>query len=269
VRAEVLIPPVTNATGRVILAAIAEKANEAGVRAHVTSDYKGDDHWLVMWGIGADNRSAIRDHHIRSGGYVQLWDIGFFKREKVRGFCKVSVNTDYATKWLDATEPLPQRWEAVDLKLRDDYDPDGHIIVAGVGPKQRMYMGMSSGHDCWEARKIEALRKRFPGRRIIYRPKPRRAAPVLRCETDAESPIEDLLRGAALVVCMHSNVAVDAVLAGVPFESEDGVSTWLRDKPYTPAVREDFCRRIARWQYKHFEMGEAWRFLNGVIGAVA
>ena len=128
-------------------------------------------------------------------------------------------------------------------------------------------MGMSSGHDCWEARKVAEMRERFPGRRIVYRPKPNRISPVLRCETDLGPDIADTLRGASLIACMHSNVAVDAVLAGVPFESEDGVSTWLRGKPYTREVRLDFCQRISRWQYKAYEMVEAWRFLRGIVEA--
>ncbi len=260
------MPEGTNATGRVILQALHDHAEASGVDAQITSAYTGRREWLVMWGIGADHRSALRHQHIRVGGYVALWDIGFFKREKVRGFCKVSINDDYATKWLDQTKPEPRRWDAVDLQLRDDHDPDGHIVVAGIGPKQRMYMGLSTGHDCWEQQKIDEAQRRFPGRRIVYRPKPNRISPTLRCETDAASDIVDVLRGAALVICMHSNVAVDAVLAGVPFESEDGVSTWLRGKPYTRETRLDFCRRISRWQYKSYEMGEAWGFLRGMIG---
>src|SRR5678816_464506 len=140
--AEIFIPQGTNATGRVILEALHNSAYDAGVRPKVTVSYEGYSHWLVMWGIGADHRSSLRDRHIAAGGHVALWDIGFFKREKVRGFCKVSINQDYATLWLDKTEPKPERWESLELPLRDDYDPEGHIIVAGVGPKQRMYLSL-------------------------------------------------------------------------------------------------------------------------------
>lgn len=263
--AEIFFPHGTNATGRVILRAIEDAAAAAGVRAYVTGAYSGKHRWLVMWGVGADDRSAIRDRHIAAGGTVVLWDIGFFRRTKIEGHCKASINQDYATAWLDRTEPLAARWNALGLPLRDDYDPDGHIILAGIGPKQHAYIGRSL--EGWEARKLQELRERFPGRRIVYRPKPRRTYVPLRCETDAESDIADLLRGAALAVCSHSNVAVDAVLAGVPFESEAGVSTWLRDKPYTREVRLDFVKRLARWQYRAVEMVEAWGFLRGMAGA--
>ena len=263
VDAEIYLPPGTNGTGRVILGAIADVAAAAGVSARVTDRYRGTQQWLVMWGVGADDRSAIRDRHIAAGGTVVLWDIGFFNRTKFDGHCKASINHDYATKWLDRTEPCDTRWSALGIELRDDADPKGHIVLAGIGPKQHAYIGKPIAN--WEAQKLAELRRRFPGRRIVYRPKPKREYVKLHCETDAKSEIHDLLRGAALVVCHHSNVAVDAVLAGVPFESDDGVSTWLRGKPYTREVRADFCRRIARWQYKRGEMVEAWHFLRGVV----
>ncbi len=261
--AEVYLPPGTNGTGRVILRALADDAPTAGIRAEITEVYRGNCEWLVLWGVGAEHRSAMRHRHIAAGGKVALWDIGFFSRCKVTGACKVSINDDYATKWLDRTEPLPERFDGLGLTLRDDYDPNGHIVLAGIGPKQHAYIGPPLVG--WESNKLDELRQRFPGRRIVYRPKPKREFVPLICETDAVSDIVDVLRGAALVVCHHSNVAVDAVLAGVPFESDDGVSTWLNGKPYTRTVREDFCRRIARWQYKRGEMVEAWRFLRAVV----
>lgn len=260
--AEIFLPPGTNGTGRVILRALADEAPNAGVRAQITEAYRGNCEWLVIWGVGADDRSALRARHIAAGGWVQLWDIGFFRRTKYDGACKVSINDDYATRWLDATEPDPRRWNEVALPLRNDCDPAGHIVLAGIGPKQRAYQPWLVN---WEARKLAELKRRFPGRRIVYRPKPKREFVKLPCETDANSEIGEVLRGAALAVCNHSNVAIDAVLAGVPYESEDGVSTWLRGKPYTPEARHDFCRRIARWQYKRGEMVEAWRFLRRMV----
>lgn len=263
--AEIYLPTGTNGTGRVVLRAIAEEAPKAGVQAQITEAYRGTCEWLVIWGVGAPERSALRHRHIAAGGKVQLWDIGFFKRTKHDGHCKVSVNDDYATAWLDRTSPEPVRWDDIALPLRNDYDPSGHIVLAGIGPKQRAYIGAPIAG--WEAKKLAEIKQRFPGRRIVYRPKPKREFVPLPCVTDAHSEIQDVLRGASLVVCMHSNVAVDAVLAGVPFESEDGVSTWLRGKPYTLETRLDFCRRIARWQYKRGEMAEAWKFLRGTVEA--
>ena len=76
--------------------------------------------------------------------------------------------------------------------------------------------------------------------------------------------IADLLRGASLAACRHSNVAVDAVVAGVPFEAVDGAAMWLAGKDYTPANRLDFLRRLAWWQWKASEAHLAWDFAKEV-----
>ena len=109
--------------------------------------------------------------------------------------------------------------------------------------------------------------RRFPGRRIVFKPKG--SDPLrLPCErADPETPIEELLRGSALVVCRHSNCAVDAVIAGVEFEAEDGAATWLRGREFTPANRLEFLQRLAWWQYKPHEAAPAWSFAKQVVHA--
>lgn len=261
--AEILIPDICNPTGRRILDRLYESAGEAGISVTAVKEYTGGYDWLVMWGVGATGRSEIRHRHIQKGGRAILWDLGYFNRKKEGGACRPSIDDDYPTRWLDRTPGTPGRWESLGIKLGNNYDPDGHIVLAGIGPKQRAYM--SPKLDRWESQKLAELQARFPGRRIVYRPKPNRKSPSLPVKTDATSPIQDVLKGAALAVCMHSNVAVDAVIAGVPFESEDGVSTWLRGKEYTPEVRLDFLRRLACWQWKPEELTDAWRFLSEVI----
>lgn len=263
ITAEILAPDRCNPTGRRILDTLYSSAADAGIAATVSREYIGESDWLVMWGVGAAGRSEIRHQHIAKGGRAILWDLGYFHRKKEGGACRPSIDDDYPTKWLDGTEGIPGRWESLGIDLQNNYNPKGHIVLAGIGPKQRAYMAPKL--DRWEAKKLRELKTRFPGRRIVYRPKPNRASPFLNIETDAKRPIQDVLKGAALVVCMHSNVAIDAVIAGVPFESEDGVSTWLKGKEYTPEVRLDFLRRLAWWQWKPDELTDAWRFLNKVI----
>lgn len=261
--ADIYSPPGTNATGRRVLLALQSSARAGGVIANTVYDYKlGRAYWLILWGVGAPGRSAMRDQHIAAGGRVALWDIGFFKRTKRDGHCKVSIDQDYISGWLDQTEPDTQRWSDLGIALRDDYNPDGHVVLAGIGPKEHAYRGHRLND--WESSKLAELKERFPGRRILYRPKPKRRYVELKCEMDNESPINEVLHGAALVVCMHSNVAVDAVIAGVPFESEAGASIWLRGKEYTREVRLDFLQRLARWQYKTVEMAEAWMFIRSM-----
>jgi hypothetical protein len=75
-------------------------------------------------------------------------------------------------------------------------------------------------------------------------------------------PIEEALVGARLLVCRHSNCAIDATIAGVPFECEDGAAWWLAGKPFTAAARLDFLHRLCWWQWRHEESAQAWTFLR-------
>lgn len=260
---EILIPDRANAFGRRVLDLVTAASPAAGMKPVMTNSYKGDAKWLVMWGVGGGNRSAIRDLHGSRGGITVLLEFGFFKRDKTDGYVRLALNDDYCTRWLDQTPPAPERWNELQVELREDADPTGPIILAGIGPKQRAYMN----GVMWEEAKLTELQRRFPGREIVYRPKPNRPFPRLPVRTIASGPIEQALKGASLVACLHSNVAIDAVVAGVPFEAEEGPSTWLRDKPYTRENRLDLLQRIARWQYRLHEIGEGLKFARSMACA--
>jgi hypothetical protein len=215
----------------------------------------------MVWGAGsADNANAIAQQ-LRRGKTAIAWDYGYFSRAKSGGYLRVSINDWHPQNWLDRTPAHPARWEHHGIALREDMDPEGHIILVGLGPKSHKFL-RSAG---WEERRLRELQEQFPGRRIVYRPKPGRSHTALQCETVTEGSIEELLKGASLVVCRHSNVAVDATIAGVHFQCEDGAAQWLTQRPYTPANRLDFLRRLAHWQYLPEESAEAWKFLRSML----
>ena len=260
---EFLIKPEATVRAKTVLQALRSSADAAGFVTTTTKFYHGHRDWLVMWGIGAEGASLSRDNHIKSGGKVILWDMGYFPREKANGMLRPSINTDFPTKWLSWTSDVSDRWQAQNITLRNDFDPGGPIILVGIGPKQREYR--SPLLDTWEVRKFNELKVRFPGRTIIHRPKPKRPHPVIpRCAVDEKSRIEKLLEGASLVVAHQSNVAVDAVIAGIPIECEDGVATWLDGKPYTVENRLSLLHRLSYWQYRPSEFITAWKFLLGM-----
>lgn len=208
----------------------------------------------MLWGVGA--HSDVRDQHIAAGGQVVMWDIGYLCRAKVNGYMRVSIDQDHPQHLLDRAPLDDSRWRRLGIDVRNDYDPDGPIVLVGLGKKQRQYRGAG-----WEEAKYLELLERFPDRRIVYRPKPNSEPADIACEMVAKVPIEDVLRGASLVVCRHSNVAVDAVIAGIPFEAEDGAATWLR-----PGVdRMEFLARLAWFQWRPCEMREAWRFVCSLV----
>lgn len=222
-----------------------------------TSKYRGHAETLVLYGVGAPENYPVRERHVASGRKAVLVDLGYFGRQKHAGYLRFSINRDHPQHLLDATEPKPGRWESFGLKLREDYRPNGHVVLVGLGPKSRSYLSMRD----WEQRKFVELQKRFGRQRILYRPK-RKPHASLPCRMNLHGSIESVLHGASLVVCRHSNVAIDAVVAGVPFEADDGAATWLNGKPYTAENRLDFLRRLCWWQWRMEEAHKAWAFIK-------
>ena len=75
------------------------------------------------------------------------------------------------------------------------------------------------------------------------------------------------MKGASLVVCSHSNVAVDACIAGIPVDCTDGAALALYKDNQNPTVerRLEFLRSLAWWQWSTREAPQAWEFIKGVI----
>lgn len=226
-------------------------------RCVVTQAYKGASDWLILYGVGAPDRDLARDQHVASKRHVLMWDLGYWGRDE---YMRCSIDHDHPQAYLDKTEPEYDRWWDFRINLREDADPEGHIILVGLGRKSRAYLH----EEEWEQKRLKKLRARFPGREIIYRPKPKSPILKLDCRIDSVSPIEALLVGAAMVSCRHSNVAVDAAIAGVPFECDDGAAMWLQARAYTVGNRLDFLRRLAWWQWRPDEAANAWAFIQKV-----
>lgn len=261
---ELLLSGSEGASGRAILRRMNEAACVLGIPARFTSAYSGRCEWLMIYGAGDPVRASYRQRHLESGGHVICWDMGYFGRknpERDQTGLRLSIDHLHPQAWLDRTPSDPARWQQHGSGLRNDGNPEGHIVLVGMGPKSHRFLGTYG----WEARTLDELRERFPGRRIVYRPKPGREYVALNCETDDKSPIDRVLEGAALVVCRHSNVAVDAVIAGVPSECQDGAAKWLEGRPFTESVRLDFLRRLSWWQWKPAEAQQAWGFIQRMI----
>jgi hypothetical protein len=233
------------------------------MQVNSTMHYRGKSDILMVWGCGSAANSEAIAKQKQKGGRVICWDYGYFGRQKRNGYLRVSIDETHPQKWIECTNPAPDRWGKHGISLREDFDPDGHIVLVGMGPKSHAFL-KSWG---WEKGKLDELGNRFPGKEIVFRPKRGHRYGGLECRTVEGGSIDDVLRGASLVVCRHSNVAVDAVVAGVPFECEDGAAQWLSRKPFTIDNRLDFMRRLAYWQWHHSEAAKAWEFLLGVIDA--
>lgn len=253
-RVEILRGKKPSETGEALLQALVSAIRSAGDEL-VTAQPEV----LVLYGVGAEVHDAARRAQIARGGRVLHFDLGYFGRKKVVGYVRMCLERDHPQHLLDATPNDPARWGRHGIQLREDADPKGPILLVGLGRKSRAYLNLPN----WERDKLKALRQRFPGREVVFRPK--RGDVHLGIRTDETTPIEQLLRGASMAVVRHSNVAVDAAIAGVPFEAEDGAAAWLQGREFTAANRLDFLRRLAHWQYRPNEATEAWAFAKRMM----
>lgn len=209
-------------------------------------------------------------------------DLGWWDRKPHRdlldGFHKVMVNTREPS----ATRPylrgdLPDaRWLAARMEVQPWRTGGDYVLIAGMSAKCAHTYGL--GPEEWERQAITAIgnirwdKGRPPVPKIVYRPKPSWPAWTILPGAMISPPDEALafaLDAARAVVSHHSNVAVDALIAGVPVWVEHGVcyeaSTplarlWSPEHP----VREPMLADLAWMQYRPSEMrsGMCWATLK-------
>jgi hypothetical protein len=256
---EILLQPDTARRGSKILHAMAAAAAEAGIEVAVVDRYTASTPWLMSYGLGHVLRRPWIEAHRKNGGRVIGWDLGYWNRDVPLNFSmRLTIDADHPHALI---RPMsPERFKRSGIKLRADANPEGPIVLVGQGRKQRKFLG-STGPD-WERSTLRQLQQRFGDKPILYRPK-KPGERMTGCR-EAVGPIESVLRGASLVVCAHSNVAVDACIAGIPVECEDGAALALyRDNPNpTPEQRLDFLGSLAHWQWSPLEALQAWHHIK-------
>lgn len=259
-RCEILTDPEMAARGDKMLRAMIKRAP---IEVRVREEYVGDCDLLMVYGSGHPVRRPWLQAHARSGRHWIAWDLGYWKH-KEDGTCRmrVTIDADHPPQWL-RPEPA-DRWDREGIALRDDFNPDGPIIIVGQGRKSTRAQG--SAPLAWEASTLREVRMAYRDRRILFRPK-RRSDPRLPVPPLLQDNIADALRGASLVVCRHSNVAVDACIAGIPVVCFDGAASALygadisNPRRPSPEERLAFLRSLAWWQWKPEEASEAWTYL--------
>lgn len=263
-RAEILLDAEeTAARGTAILEAMIEAAPDCGVTPIVRKKgYRSDCELLMIYGTGHPIRRPYFLEHIRRGKPAIGWDLGYWDR--LGDFSmRCTLNGDHPARYI-RDEP-GDRLAAAGIKLRNDYDARGPIVLVGMGRKAAFLHG--GGPLVWERRQLELIRRVYPGRPIVYRPK-RLQGPHLRGVPLAPGlPIEETLKGASLVVCRHSNVGIDAAIAGIPVVCEDGAASALygndlkRPKIATHDERSALLRGVAYWNWRPSEARQAWTYL--------
>lgn len=261
-RAEVLIDPTMANRGAKMLAAMIEAAP---IPVLVRQKYVGDCEILLTYGTGHPVRRPWWIEHRKKGGRCIGLDLGYWAREDNGTFSmRATIDDDHPHKLI--RPEAPQRWDSQNIALRSDYDANGPILLIGMGQKSvKAYRYPPLG---WEMQAFKNIRATSNGKQVLFRPKritDRSPAGLQR----RLGPIEEALKGSSLVVCRHSNVAVDACIAGIPVICDDGAALALyKDNPNpSPEQRLEFMRSLAWWQYKPEEAETAWKYLISRLSA--
>lgn len=254
--AEVLTLPSHSPRAETALAGLATAIAVDGRSVTTSRSYTGGSDLLIVWGPGGLDRVFPMRRQQQAGGRVVCLDLAYWHRErKVR----VSIDAPHPQAWV-----LRQTWPA-DRVLADRipmtnlWDPKGPVLIAGIGDKARAQYGAEV--DAWQqTMRVEAKRRGY-----TVKDRPKRAAQV--------TPIESALRGVALVVTWHSNVAVDAIRAGIPVICRDGAaaavcpSTWPEElQPLDRATRDRFLSNLAWFQWDMgTEAAACWTWLQELL----
>jgi hypothetical protein len=217
-----------------------------------TSGTKADLILLYGWG-GNKQQDLIKNINCN---YV-AFDLGYWDRSGLaKRKWRISINGWHSPDLIlngffnKKKRPIPD-------VCGDVENPHGHILLVGSSPKS-----LKVGAAGWSKRMASEIRDKFPKSKIVYRPKPQRVAEKVDCDdVSFGCDIQSAMSGAKLVVCHHSNVSVDAAIAGVPCVAEDGAGSAiypkkLDDYESQPSTKDRriFLSRLAWWQWSMNEI---------------
>jgi hypothetical protein len=228
---------------------------------HSCREYSGSREVLMVYGAGDLARAPYVARHLARGGRVVCWDLAYWDR---RDSLRVSIDGKHPTaQHLSACAfGAPRR----SFTLREDADPRGYVLLVGLGRKSVV----ASGEEpfAWEHMALQRARSHWPGAKVVWRPKGELVG-FQSLATLARTPIETALMGARGVICRHSNVAVDACVAGVPVVCDGGAAYALyKDNPNpTPTERLAFLNRLSWWEWHKSDTAQFWLWLAEALVA--
>jgi hypothetical protein len=236
---------------------------------------KPDARVALFYGLSEGLYSAFRAYRDTSGCRVVFVDLGYWARHKLTrwdGYHKIVLGDRHPTAYFQGKPRPADRIAEHKLEIKPwRKSGDGHIIIAGMSAKAAAAEGFAA--ESWE-RETAARLSALTDRRIIYRPKPNwsGAKPIKGTVMDSRTPLDVALRDAYAVVTHHSNVAIDALIAGVPCVCPFGAASVLSAHSIEQinnlpmhGDRAQFAADLAYTQYSIDEMqsGIAWDYVLG------
>lgn len=246
----------------------------------VTRKWRRDYDVAVFYGLEPPIPELFE--YYRAAGRAVYVDLGYWgRREGGRwtGYHKVCVNARHPTAYFRKPQHALDRLSELRVQIKPmaprDAEPWKHILLAGMGDKGAAAEGYRP--EEWERWAIDRIRQ-LTDRPILYRPKPswKQARPIkgpgMRF-SGRERDVSLELVNCWAVVTHHSNVAVDAAVAGIPTFCWGGVAAAISRSDLveieTPVahpmgVRQDWAADLAytQWSVKEIASGACWRHLK-------
>lgn len=241
-----------------------------GIECVLRERFKGDVEADVALAYGWINELSTKlfSTYKQAGKHFVFIDLGYWDRGP-EGHYRVGID-DWDTAVHMRRDCPSDRFDSLGVVLRDDWDRKSKkIMVVGMSGKAAWTHGYSEGQ--WENETRKALIEQLPGYEVYVRQKPNK-------RTHRMPPIEEDLRESYFVVSHHSNVAVDALVAGVPYWAKKGVGALLTQHTFDPKlviypsfpyadIKIKLLHDIAYAQWTPTEMrsGDCWNYIKGVL----
>ncbi len=251
----------------------------AGLKFHgidtveiASADYVPADDIVVVW---SGNYPDIMRKQTEAGGHTIIMEVAYFgERLNALSF---SVNGLHGmgdfVPGQDHNMPS-DRWEATGLEIAPWRDRAGKpILIAGQTPGDAQMDGVDP--IAWAARAAVKLRNAGCSR-LLFRPHPnsRKGAANVQADT-VEGDLLATLRMASCVVTYSSNIAVDALLYGVPFIAvSDGSMARevtgsgilaAMEPPLYDLTQWSHDLAYCQWSLVETAAGDAWEFLSNEV----
>ena len=228
--------------------------------------------------VGVKSRPLFRMHW-SAGIHLVYMDKGYTRHAarspvKLWEFWRVAIDAHQPTEYLMREDFPADRWAALGLEFNPWRVRGAHIVLAGSSAKYHEFYGLTEPTTYY--RKVIRHLRQVTSLPIIYRPKPswRDASPIEGAEYSVGGSIDEVLRGAHVLVTHGSNACFEAVLAGVPCVvlgdaaarplgsvCLEGVNS---PKLANLETREKWGRALAycQWTMREFHDGAAWNYLR-------
>ncbi len=251
--------------------AMGKGAAAHGHEVHYHGRFDGKVHTDLCIAYGWINEltDQVFSKHTEAGVPFVFVDLGYWDRG-AEGHYRVGINDWDTAKHMKRGMPS-DRFDRLRVPVRNDWNPGAsQILIVGMSGKAAWTHGYKEGE--WEHNTKQFLiGNARPGFDFYVRQKPNK-------QNRRMAPIEEDLKESCFVVSHHSNVAVDALVAGIPYYAKKGVGSLLSpkeldpklfDQPWFPEQQDKmnllYDIAYAQWTPSEMRSGACLEYINGVL----